>query len=78
MELSGAVDVIAYANYGVLPDPVAERIEKSILKEVYFSDTVPPKADVTCDKIKHLSVAHMFAETIERVYEEVSVSRLFV
>ena len=77
-ELGGAVDVIACASHGVLSGPAVERIEKSVLKEVYFLDTVPPKAGVACDKIKYLSVAHMFAEAIERIYEEVSVSKLFV
>ena len=71
VELGGAVDVIACASHGVLSGPAVERIEKSVLKEVYFLDTVPPKAGVACDKIKYLSVAHMFAEAIERIYEEV-------
>ena len=78
VELGGAVDVIACASHGVLSGPAVERIEKSVLKEVYFLDTVPPKDGVACDKIKYLSVAHMFAEAIERIYEEVSVSKLFV
>ena len=78
VELGGAVDVIACASHGVLSGPAVERIEKSVLKEVYFLDTVPPKEGVKCDKIKYLSVAHMFAEAIERIYEEVSVSKLFV
>ena len=78
VELGGAVDVIACSSHGVLSGPAVERIEKSVLKEVYFLDTVPPKAGVACDKIKYLSVAHMFAEAIERIYEEVSVSKLFV
>ena len=78
VELGGAVDVIACASHGVLSGPAVERIEKSVLKEVYFLDTVPPKAGVACDKIKYLSVAHMFAEAIERIYEEVSVSKLFL
>ena len=77
VELGGAVDVIACASHGVLSGPAVERIEKSVLKEVYFLDTVPPKAGVACDKIKYLSVAHMFAEAIERIYEEISVSKLF-
>ena len=71
-------DVRGKKVHGVLSGPAVERIEKSVLKEVYFLDTVPPKAGVACDKIKYLSVAHMFAEAIERIYEEVSVSKLFV
>ena len=78
VEIGGATDVIACASHGVLSGPAVERIEKSVIKELYFLDTVPPKQGVTCDKIKYLSVAHMFAEAIERIYEEVSVSKLFV
>ena len=78
VEVGGAKEVYACASHGVLSGPAVERIEKSVLKEVYFLDTVPPKAGVACDKIKYLSVAHMFAEAIERIYEEVSVSKLFV
>ena len=39
VELGGAVDVIACASHGVLSGPAVERIEKSVLKEVYFLDT---------------------------------------
>ena len=78
VELGGATDVIACASHGVLSGPAVERIEKSVIKELYFLDTVPAKQGASCDKIKYLSVAHMFAEAIERIYEEVSVSKLFV
>jgi ribose-phosphate pyrophosphokinase len=30
-----------------------------------------------CDRLKYLSVAPMFAEAIERIYQEVSISKLF-
>ena len=78
VELGGATDVIACASHGVLSGPAVERIQKSVIKELYFLDTVPAKQGAACDKIKYLSVAHMFAEAIERIYEEVSVSKLFV
>ena len=78
VELGGATDVIACASHGVLSGPAVERIDKSVIKELYFLDTVPAKQGASCDKIKYLSVAHMFAEAIERIYEEVSVSKLFV
>ena len=78
VELGGATEVYACASHGVLSGPAVDRIEKSVIKEVIFLDTVPARSDVKCDKIKYLSVAHMFAEAIERIYEEVSVSKLFV
>ena len=78
VEISGAKSVTACASHGVLSGPAVQRIQDSVLEECIFLDTVPPKPDVKCDKIKYLSVAHMFAEAIERIYEEVSVSKLFV
>ncbi|BDF69124.1 ribose-phosphate pyrophosphokinase [Oscillospiraceae bacterium] len=78
VELGGATEVYACASHGVLSGPAVDRIEKSVIREVIFLDTVPPRPDVKCDKIKYVSVAHMFAEAIERIYEEVSVSKLFV
>ena len=78
VELGGATEVIACASHGVLSGPAIERIEKSALKEMVFLDTVPAHPEVKCDKIKYISVAHMFAEAIERIYEEVSVSKLFL
>ena len=41
-------------------------------------DTIPyPRDKPACDKIHYLSVAPVFAEAIERIYEEVSISSLF-
>ena len=77
-EIGGAKKVYACATHGVLSGPAIERIEKSALKEMVFLDTVPAHPEVKCDKIKYISVAHMFAEAIERIYEEVSVSKLFL
>ncbi len=78
VELGGATEVIACASHGVLSGPAIERIEKSAIKEMVFLDTIPARPNVQCDKIKYVSVAHMFAEAIERIYEEVSVSKLFL
>ncbi len=78
VELGGAKSVTACATHGVLSGPAVQRINDSVLEEVIFLNTIPGKPEVKCDKIKYLSVAHMFAEAIERIYEEVSVSKLFV
>lgn len=78
VELGGATKVYACASHGVLSGPAVDRIEKSVIEEVIFLNTVPPRPEVSCSKLKYLSVAHMFAEAIERIYEEVSVSKLFV
>ena len=78
MEVGGAKSVHACASHGVLSGPAVDRIEKSVIKEVIFLDTVPPRPGVKCDKIKYISVAHMFAEAISHIYMETSVSPLFL
>ena len=78
VELGGARDVTACASHGVLSGPAVQRISDSVLDEVIFLNTIPPKAGVHCDKIKYISVAHMFAEAISHIYMETSVSPLFL
>ncbi len=78
VEIGGAKEIYACASHGVLSDPAIERIEDSYIKEVLLLDTIPyPKDKPACNKIKYLSVAPLFAEAIERIYEEVSISSLF-
>ena len=80
VEIGGAKSVTACASHGVLSGPAYDRINESVIDEVIFLDTIQPRPDVhkICPKIKYLSVAHMFAEAIERIYEEISVSKLFL
>jgi ribose-phosphate pyrophosphokinase len=73
----GAKEVYACATHGVLSGPAIERIEKSALKEVVLLNTIPQLEGKQSDKIKYLSVAPFFAEAINRIYEDVSVSTLF-
>ncbi len=79
VDIGHARSVTACASHGVLSGPAYDRINESVIDEVLFLDTIQPRADVAtiCPKIKYLSVAHMFAEAIERIYEEQSVSKLF-
>ena len=78
MELGGAKEIYACATHGVLSKPAIERIEASPIKELKLLDTIPyPSDQPAIDKITYVSVAPLFAEAIERVYEEVSISPLF-
>ena len=78
VEIGGAKSVTACASHGVLSGPAVQRIEESALDEVLFLDTIPAPVGKTSSKIKYLSVAPMFADAIERIYEEISVSKLFL
>ena len=78
VEVGGAKSVIACASHGVLSGPAIERIQNSVIDEVLLLDTIPyPKDKPACDKIKYLTVSGVFAEAIQRIYEEVSISSLF-
>ncbi len=76
VESGGATEVYACASHGVLSGPALERIDKSVMKELVLLDTIPPVPGRP-DKIKYLSVAPMFAEAIDRIYQEISISKLF-
>ncbi|MBZ4645074.1 MAG: ribose-phosphate pyrophosphokinae [Petroclostridium sp.] len=74
----GAKEVYACCTHGVLSGPAIERIAQSPIKELVTLDTIPLSPEKTIDKIKVLSVAPIFAEAIERIYEDLPVSTLFV
>lgn len=73
----GAKNVFACCSHAVLSGPAIERIQNSVIEELLVLDTVPLTPEKQIDKIKVLSVAPIFAEAIDRIYEDVSVSPLF-
>lgn len=76
----GAISVRALATHAVLSGPAYERIAKSALQEVIISDTIPISNDPGIDmsKIKVLSVADIFADVIDKVYNYKSISTSFI
>ncbi len=78
VEVGGAKNVYACASHGVLSGPAIQRINDSVITELAFLDTIAPIDPALSDKIKYLTVAPMFAEAIERIYQEISVSKLWL
>ena len=78
VEVGGARNVYACASHGVLSGPAIERINSSVIKEISFLDTIAAVDPSLSNKIKYLTVAPMFAEAIERIYQEISVSKLWI
>ncbi len=76
---SGAREVHACCTHPVLSGPALERIEKSPLKSVIVTDTIPltPQAAAS-DKIKVLSISKLVGKAIKRIYRGDSVASLFV
>ncbi|WP_369283123.1 ribose-phosphate pyrophosphokinase [Oscillibacter sp. GMB15532] len=77
MDVGGAKSVCACATHGVLSGPAIERINHSVISEVALLDTIAPIDAGKSERIKYLPVAPLFAEAIERIYQEVSISKLF-
>ncbi len=75
----GAARVLAYCTHPVLSGKAIERIMSSELDELVVTDTIPLREDAqACSRIRVLSIAGLFAETVRRISAEDSVSSLFV
>lgn len=73
----GAKEVYACCTHAVLSGPAIERIDNSAIKQLIMLNTINLPEEKKDDKFKVLSVAPVFAEAIRRIYEEISVSKLF-
>ena len=69
---AGAKSVRACASHCVMSGPASDRVQESALEEIVFTDSIPYTQ--RCAKVKQISVAEMFAETIRRVIENESIS----
>ena len=77
IEVGGAKSVHACATHAVLSGPAIDRINNSVITELALLNTIPPVDAALSDRLKYLSVGPMFSEAIERIYQEVSISKLF-
>jgi ribose-phosphate pyrophosphokinase len=76
---AGAASVTACATHPILSGPAIENIEKSELREVIVSDSIPLREEARkCARIRVLSVAPLLAKAIQSIHEATSVSSLFV
>ena len=73
----GAKEIYAGATHGILVGPAIERIEKSPIKELVVTSTVPIEDEKMTDKIKVVSIEPLFAEAIKRLNEEKPLGDLF-
>lgn len=76
MMAAGAKSVRACASHCVMSGPASDRVQNSALKEIVFTDSIPYAQ--RCAKVKQLSVAEMFADTIRRVVENKSISDQYI
>ena len=73
----GAKEVYVAITHGVLSGNALELIDKSPLKQLLITDTIPMSNSKKHPKIKVLSVSELLAEAIKRIHNEESISSLF-
>ncbi len=73
----GAKDIYACCTHAILSGNAVEKLQKSVLKEVVITDTIPLPPEKRIDKIKVLPVAPLLGEAIQRIHNEESISSLF-
>ena len=76
MRERGAISVRAICTHALLSGNAYERIENSLLEELIVTDSIPPKKQ--SPKIKTLSCADLFADTMREVHENKSISSKFI
>ena len=76
MIAAGAKSVRACASHCVMSGPASEKVQNSTLEEIVFTDSIPYNNN--CAKVKQLSVADMFAETIRRGESNQSISSQYL
>lgn len=77
MMKNGAKSVRAIVTHGVMSGAATQRIMESELSEIVFTDSIPFDCK-KCDKVRILSIADMFADTIHRVQEHKSISEQYL
>lgn len=77
MKKEGATDVYAACSHALLSGDAVEKIRNSPIKELVVTDSLRIPAEKRCEKMRILSVASMFAQAIDRIHNEKSISILF-
>jgi ribose-phosphate pyrophosphokinase len=76
---NGAKAVYACCTHPVLSGKAVQIISESPIEEMIVTNTIPLQQEAkACPKIKVLSVSSLLADAIRRIYEDESVSCLFV
>jgi ribose-phosphate pyrophosphokinase len=76
---AGASEVIACATHPILSDPACDRLNKSNIKEIITTNSIPLRAKTQAElsRLKVLTVGSLLAEACRRIHNEESVSSLF-
>ncbi|MEP2278082.1 ribose-phosphate pyrophosphokinase [Maribacter sp.] len=72
----GAISVRAITTHGLLSGDAYQKIENSKLTELIITDSIP--VEVKSDKVRVLTCANLFAEVMDKVHNNNSISSKFL
>lgn len=76
MMANGAKSVRAIASHCIMSGNASERVRESSMTEIVFTNSIP--YDRNCPKLKQLSIAKGFAEAIQCVLNNQSISKQYI
>ena len=74
---NGALDVYCAAVHPIFSGTAHERLEKSVLKKLVVTDTLPVPEEKRFKSLEVLSVAELLGEAIHRIHSGLSVGAMF-
>jgi ribose-phosphate pyrophosphokinase len=77
LKKQGGKEIYAAITHPVLSGPAIKRINDSVIKKLFVTNTIPVENGKKHKKIEVLSIAPLLAEAIKRIHNEESVSCLF-
>jgi ribose-phosphate pyrophosphokinase len=73
----GAKEIYASCTHPILSENASEKLQKSALKEIVVTDTIPLPREKRFPKLTILPVGPLLGEAILRIHKEASISSLF-
>lgn len=79
VEEHGAVDITVAATHGLFVGPAIERLQQAPINRIVVSNTLPIGERILpiADRVEELNVAKLFADAIDHIHHNKSVSSLF-
>lgn len=77
VRVGGAKEIYACATHAVLSSDACKKLSNSVIKDIVILDTIEVPEEKMIEKFTLLTTSSVFAETIERIYENLPVSTMF-
>lgn len=77
LKRKGAKDIYVYATHAILSGSSVEKLEKSEIKEIVFTNTIDIPKNKIIKKMKFISIAPFLSEIIKRAHKGASMGMVY-